>query len=84
MSAGTHSFEEVFLGEKAFGLWQYGKIIDVNSIIIFLLHCLDFIGSIHLILFGHIWFRKVSFSLVPSSIDVIPYRLFPCFLVGKI
>ena len=54
MSTGTHSFEEVFLGEKSFGLWQYGKIIDVDSIIILLLHVLDFIGSIHLILVGHI------------------------------
>lgn len=29
------SFEEVFLGERASGLWEYGKIIDVDSIIIF-------------------------------------------------
>ena len=79
MSIRAHSFEEVFLGEKAFGLWQYGKNKNVDSIIIILLHFLDFIGSIHIILVGHIWLRKVSFSLVPSYVDVIPYQLFPCF-----
>ena len=54
MSSRTHSFEEYFLGEKEFGLWHYGKITNVDSIIIFLLCFLDFIGSIHLILVRHV------------------------------